>query len=317
LSLVVSFLLAKKANRLKTKSDQIMFIVGAAIFLPFFQSAQVGYSSLLLLFFVGAYFYCWLDRRDFLAGMALAFSAIKVQYLLLLILPAIVCKRFKLAGTAILSVAIFCGLSLMRVGLPCFLQYPAAVKTWEPIGNIYQMVNIRGLLSQFLPQSTAVPISTFASLFGIAAILFIWFVERRFHSRLSAEPGEGESGSHSQNVELWAISLTVVCALLFGPHAQMSDCTLLIVPAALTLHTLDLFKVLRMPDMALKLWHLIWLVSPALSIGLYIWWSVFNQWMSMRLDPFLLYNLALFAAGSWYYRSLFRPRNRIGVPPAG
>jgi hypothetical protein len=287
-----------RESQLLTAHQRKVFLVGAVVFVPFFQSLQVGYSSLLLLTIVAAFFWSMLKRKDIVAGLFLAFSAFKVQYFWFLFLPALMCKRIKTLMVGLPVAALLCALSAWRVGWSNIWNYPKIVLHGEPSGNVYQMVGFRGLISNFFPQSIAIPISGVVSILGSILLMYIWW--RADHWQ-------------SQSTLRWAAALTAIGSLLFSPHSHLSDCTLLLISAALTLSTVEFDEAMKINPMSLRIWHLVFLISPIMSIVLFIYWAVLGQWMNMTIDPFLIFNIALFGSALAYFFQL--PKN-AEQPPA-
>lgn len=281
-------LLLLRESQLLPARQHRTFLVGAVVFVPFFQSLEVGYSSLLLLIILAAFFWAFLTRKDVLAGLMLACSAFKVQYFWFLFLPALFCKRIKTLAVGLPAAAMLCALSAWRVGWSNIWNYPRIVLAGEPSGNVYQMVGFRGLISNFVPQSIAIPASGVVSICGSILLMYIWWRANK---------------SKNQTEMRWAAALTATSALLFSPHSHMSDCTILLISAALTLSTLEFDEAVKLKPISLRIWHLVYLISPVLSIALFIYWGILGQWLNMTIDPFLIFNIALFGSGLAYFLS--------------
>jgi hypothetical protein len=286
-----------KRTDILTHRQQLFFLAACIVYLPVSQSIQIGYSSLLLFALVSAYFIFFQKRRDILAGMFLALTTIKFQYIWALLIPVVILKRFKLAASAFIGLVLLVGLSALRVGVSTVINYPSSLMNAEHATNINQMVNFRGLFFNLLPESLAFPATALTTVMGGLFLLYVWIVAVR------------EYNQKDKNAQHWAIALTAVSCLLFSPHVQMSDCALLIIAAAYTLPMIDFQSAWSLKSMALKIWCMTILLSPLISVALFVYWAVLNHWWTMGLDPFALYNLIMFASGAVYFCQTFsKPR---------
>src|SRR5262249_42487200 len=117
----------------------------------------------------------------------------------------------------------------------------------------------------------ALVLSSIVVFASLVPLIFLW-------SRLKQEPKEAF---------LWAMSATIILALVLSAHTHIYDDTLLLVPAALTL---PLLFDAEENSVCACLWRIIFLSFPWLSWGLLF---SCNHFDSIKRTPFALLNIVL------------------------
>jgi hypothetical protein len=210
---------------------------------------QTGWLNLAL---VAAFFAALLAKKDIPGGMALAFSTIKPQLLLLLFLPVLFLKRWQLLAVAFGCEMLLLLLAGSAVGFSNIIGYPGillhAESAYARNGlNPELMVCLRAPLSLLLPQSMAFLISGLTVLAGAALICLLW------------------RHADSAEKQIRATALSAVVYLIFSPHAFLYDCLLLIIPLLLTYPSNGLSKAFAQMTGNERGWLAILLLAPLLA----------------------------------------------------
>jgi hypothetical protein len=197
----------------------ILFAGGASM--PSIITLYFGQISWFLAAFVALYITFWLQKRDYLAGIFLAFTTVKPQYSFMLAIPALAEKRYKLIAAAFACELFLLFLAGITIGFHDVVLYPAILLSLEtkfPIAA-EKMVSLRGLLSAILPQSVAVPVSLIIML-AAAAALFVFCLRVK---------------NQTPALKRWTMACAILLSLVVSPHTFIYDCVLLVCVAALTL----------------------------------------------------------------------------------
>jgi hypothetical protein len=217
-SLVFSLFLLSIDSQNKEKN--LLIFLGLFYSFPAFQCLLTGQLSWLLLAIVSAYAYCLAERKQLLAGLLLAATTLKPQYMLFLFLPPLFAKQFRVIASAVVFEIIFLSATVMQLGWTSVLAYPTTLKRAEAICNFSpdMMPGIRGLLTSVLPQETALSISMFAMVCAFLGQMVFFYLKR---SQLGTKSGIAA-----------ALSITITAALFFSAHSFPYDSLLLAIPAA-------------------------------------------------------------------------------------
>lgn len=287
-----------------SRTQKRVFVLGSLVFLPTWLNFLWGQTGLLLFGLICLYFWCFLRKRDITAGAAVALTTFKLQYLFLLIVPAIVFRRWRLLAVAALSELLLLAVAGQVVGWENVLGYPKVLLQVETSSDFYgvfveKMSNLRGLLSLFLPRHITSSMATAFFLLGIAGSFLLW-------RRVLRTGSVSKDGISPVN---WAIALTLIICLLTGLHSHYQDCVFLILAAALTLPTLSLPEACKLLPISLRTWTLTILFTPIICCFLYVYYDVGRQWDVASVNPFVVIDSILLLAGISYFRTLTRSGN--------
>jgi hypothetical protein len=251
LALLALFLLISRQGYLKGPARGL-FLAGVLASIPSYLTIWHGQTTFLLTAAFALMALLLMQKRDLLAGLSLALTTFKPQYMLPFIALAWGMDRKRVLLALCLFEALLMAVAAAFIGPENIIGYPkvlaGAESTSRFIGvNPQYMASMRGLLSTFLPHKTAMVITTGLLL---AALLPMALIARAVIRRTQLD----QSGCR------WLISITFVIALIVSPHTHYFDCLLLSIPAALTLPTVDLAALMckRGSASGLSLWHRIW-----------------------------------------------------------
>jgi hypothetical protein len=204
---------------------------------PMTRAFLLGQTSLFLTGIIALYIRALIKNRALTGGLTLALTAIKPQYTVFLLIPALVQRRFMM----ILSALAFEGLLLLAayrtIGQANLLNYPSIVMHAEQTSNlaggfVAEMVNMRGLAANIFGDGASVAISTGAAALAWLLLAALWM---RFCPRF------GESGDLSVKLLLTA---TVLFCVFFSLHTHLYDC-LIVSCAYLVIGLSSFYSVLK------------------------------------------------------------------------
>ncbi|MCW5823849.1 MAG: DUF2029 domain-containing protein [Cyanobacteria bacterium TGS_CYA1] len=204
----------------KSKKVVAMVITLAALCAPpILRTFMVGQPTGILFCFFSLYIYFFIKQKDILAGVFLSLISIKPHYAVFMCIPALMQKRFKLVLAAAACETILLILAVWASnleGVLGYVHYVIATDTTAPEAEhlVSHMVNLRGMLSIFLPAQALLLLSLSISFLALMACGWLFF--------------RGKN-------ERWLFALLVLACLFLGPHTHMYDCLLVAIPAALTL----------------------------------------------------------------------------------
>lgn len=239
------------------KREQVLLAIGVAASLPSCQTMIFGQLAWFLLGVLCIFVWAFLERREIVAGIALAFTTIKPQYSLPLAVAVVLGRRFKLMAAAAVIEILLLILAGQTIGWDNVWGYPRILFSAEAQHPVAaeSMVSIRGLLSPFVPQSWALGLSTVVMLIALGLLIWPWYWATYKDKSASAFR--------------WAISIAILVGLLASPHTHVYDCLLLAVPACLTLPSVSLFNIVRLKDSAFRLWCFVLILYP------FVGWTLF------------------------------------------
>lgn len=257
----------------KAKLIAALITLGAISSPPFLRSFLVGQPTGILFGLFSLYIYFFVKGKDAPAGIFLSLITIKPHYAVFMCIPALIGKRIKL-----LLVCACCELILLLLavwassleGVLGYIHYVIATDTTAPEAEhlVSHMVNLRGLLSIFLPAQILLLFSlgiSFLALMACGWLLYKFKNENQF----------------------LLFSILIIACLSLGPHSHMYDCMLLAIPAALTLNTLTQ-KPLE------KLWVLELAFYPIFCTVYLVAMAALRETYYAFL-PYSIFNLALLA----------------------
>ena len=215
----------------------LFFWLAAYGSVPMWRAFSLGQTSLFLTGIIALYIRALIKNRALTGGLTLALTAIKPQYTVFLLIPALVQRRFMM----ILSAIAFEGLLLLAayrtIGQANLLNYPNIVMHAEQTANlaggfVAEMVNMRGIAANLCGDGLSVSISTGAAVLAWLLLAGMW---------LRYCPRFGESGDLSVKLLLCA---TVLFCVFFSLHTHLYDC-LLVSCAYLVIGMSSFFSTLK------------------------------------------------------------------------
>lgn len=289
-----------KSRQTFSTGEIIAFLIVATVAPPSLTCIRIGQLSWCILTLVVFFFYCFRQRREYLAGIALAFLSIKPHYFLFFVIPALVDKRWKILAAFGIVEAIFMIASGFVVGWSNIIGYPSVLLNRDataPAIEPQRMISCRVLFNAFLPSSTAQSASMIVMLLALATLVFIW------HRTLKTRP----------ELSNWAMSVTVIACLVASPHTHLYDALLLALPAAITLDTANLFAAFRLKDLTARVWNLTFIAyAITASFGFVAFTSLFRE----KLSPVILAcNLLLLCGAATILFLRLRTKTSIETAP--
>lgn len=256
--------LLRQNPNLTSFTQKAIFLLGAFVNMPSWYGLSIAQLHWFEFTFIGAYFMCLLKSRDILAGLSLVMVAVKPQYAVWLAIPAIVGRRWKIILCAAISAGILCAISAVQIGWQNIWEYPmlaARAASDQHIDSYAHMsrtfVCVRAIFSVLLPWSISLMLGSAIFISSLAFAGWIWM----------------QAAKGSLLVKRWAIALTMVLCLLTSAHSHIYDCVLLVIPAALTLPTLNLQRIATLEPLSLRLWSFIMIALPLLSLTYSMWYQ--------------------------------------------
>jgi hypothetical protein len=271
----------------------ITFCLYALWSLPGFLTLHLGQVVWLLLG-LDLIFFCGLLRnKDIPAGIALAFATVKPQYSIPLLAAALGAKRWKLAGTAILTLAALFILAGITIGFDNVARYPTLLHHTEQSDLTARvMASIRPILYAVLPPAPALQASMAIWILTSLGIAGLWFISR----------------DKNDATKRWLGALTILLALATSPHTHCHDLLLIAAAAVMTIGderrggTRDREAVSRSARVAAQIWLIILIIYPIAGFVFYVMpvGPHLSRW------PFVLTNLILVALAAICYSANFR-----------
>ena len=261
LASVALFCLRKMNGKLRNWEIPVV-IAATMASLPSADSLMNGQAAWFFLAVFAFFSYAFIANKQIIAGLALAVISFKPHYFVLLMIPSLIGKRFKMMLAAAVAIIVMLSLSAMIVGWENVLFYPRVLLQAEGNNNFAglfpeKMICLRGILSLLLERDLALHLSFAAYLAGLFATGCIWYlslVKKLFSNQ-------------------WATALMIMIMLVTSPHLHLYDCILVALPAALTLPTIRFSKVIFLREKSLRVWTLTLMLYPI------------STWFFMLLAP--------------------------------
>lgn len=269
--------------------DRKLFLLGVISCFPAYICLWHGNTSFWLLGWLALYAYCLYAKKDALAGVALALSTFKPQYVFPFLVPALAMRRWRTLIALAIAEACLMGLACLVIGSENVIGYPQIVANAESnptfIGVKPQlMVSLRGLFGQFLTNK--------GSLQATAAVMFVSLVPLYMLWRRVLKDG-------SVQRMRWVWALTFLVGLLVSPHSHVFDAVLLSVAGVLTIDSLSILDN-KNHGVWYRIWCIAFLLYPPLS-----WLANFA--IGYEISPiafFVPFNIVLLIAGVLAYRGI-------------
>jgi hypothetical protein len=236
------------------ESLSIIFIYYNSLFSM--DAIMIGQTAWFMLGLVCFFFGAFLTRRDYLAGVMLAASTVKPQFLFCLLPLPIFEKRWRTLLVAfVLEILLWAG-SIWAVGWDNVLHYPTILKTAEAqmFGNDNEyMTCLRGFLTVIMGRELGFYVSLACVSIGFALMTYSWYSNKRIY--------KGTIGNTGLKI---TIATFVLVYVIFSPHTFVYDCLLLAVPAILLLDDFSVEGVFQAKGME-RWWRLLLFILPLIS----------------------------------------------------
>ncbi len=236
----------------------LSFAVAVLASLPGWIVVLEGQVGLFSLFLLSVYFWAFQRRRDLIGGICLALSSIKPHYAIFLAVPALAGRRWKLLLIAAVAEASLLCLAGFTIGWTNVFDYPQILlhaETTMDFAGVHAdwEACIRALFSFFMTPKQALSASFVAMLLALAGSYYCW----------------RKALSGSSKLLNWTMAMTVVVSLSFSPHTNLYDWAALSAAAWVTIPTLSILNLIRIPYVPERAWGLLLFVYPVLS------WCIF------------------------------------------
>jgi len=226
-SILATWLLSRKSKFFHSVLNFLTLWLAIFASIPMFRAYALGQFSLYLLGLISLYFYLFFKagkKSDWLAGAALALTAIKPQYCLFLAIPALATFRWRIIAAASIGEAILLAMAVATVGMKNITDFPKIVLFADQTAlysGVFpeQMVNLRAIFCQFTSAHLAMQMASYLGFAAMLALLLLWY----------------KHGRKRPDLNLRLAALTICVSLTSSPHTNIYDCILLAVPAILTL----------------------------------------------------------------------------------
>lgn len=244
-----------------------LFLLACAAFYPSWVSFRTGQLVWFYLFLFAAFIYGFMGKKETIAGLALSVLSTKPQYLIFMMIPALIDRRWKIllwfalgeAALLLASTAMFSPANV--IGYPSILFHQ---ETSSKVIGVHpeEMVSMRLVFSLLLPQALALPVSVLFMFAALVLVAAFWFF-----------------ASKKKELSNWAFALTIATAVVSSAHSHIYDSLLLSLAAALTLKTMNLFQALKLEQKALRVWHVTFILYPLLGCVLFM----LHEWFPVPL----------------------------------
>lgn len=276
-------------------------VLGTFASVPGYWATLEGQLSWLMLGLFGLFYWALVKRRDVAGGLLLAVTTLKPQFTVFLLPAALAGRRWKLILVAGIAEAVLTVVSALAAGWWNAIMFP--VVAWKVqtaptfmgvrmlVEEVENAVGLKRLLIMVFPRDVAF---TIGALLVPLALIILWLIWRKAWT----------VGDQSLP---WAMSLTALTCLICSPYNHLYDCVLLGLPALLTLPSVSLLAVSRLPSAELRIWSALLILSPVLS------WLVFVMPVhGIKPGPLfaLCMNLLLAAAGSYVFARSIGPAGK-------
>ncbi len=251
--IIVLYRFCRDFRKMQAKESAYM-IMGILSSLPAYLSIWHGQLDYFILGLICLYLWWAIERKDIGAGIMLALTTLKFNYSLMLLIPVLFEKRWKLFLSFVATGLVLMVWASFFIGWHSIFSYPAAVlsndaKKEDPSAHFYLMVGLRGLLTHFFPADVNLHIALVAEIVSLVFVSWIWYRTVRVPQ------------ANSEQCKNWAYCITIITSLLVSPHTHMYDCLFLAICPLLTV-TLPLTGESIQKD---RLWILTWLCFPIVS----------------------------------------------------
>jgi len=227
-----------------------------------------------------------LKRTQILAGIAMAFSTVKPQYLLMLAPPLLIRKQWKIIAIAAVVELLLVLLAVLTIGWENVIGYPNTLLHAEhkyDNSSSEAMINLRGALTLYLNRDILVPLSLVSALGGLIAIAKLWFDTVKPH----IDP------QSAKTLMVRAIVLSTIIYLILSPHVHFYDGIMVMLPIVLCMPQMSLFAIIQEKHLLRKVWYFL-LIS---TVPIVLWFPYLNQSDVVACKAMFVIEIVLLAVG--------------------
>jgi len=245
----------RSVNQNKSIMIAVIF-AGVLASVPGATNTAEGQAAGIICGLIAIFFWAFQQKRHILCGVILGLITFKFQYLPFLVVPVLVAQRWKTFALMVLTDLLLLGATTLAIGVPNIFSYPAFVLKIESDPNFIglidptSMTNLKGLIEALYP-AVGLKFSFVLLIVAMLALAKIW-----------------SDTANRNDAFPWAVSLTVVVALMFSPHTHNYDNILLVIPFLYACPYLTLAESFAVKSLPLKLWNVILILLPALTWAL-------------------------------------------------
>lgn len=223
LALVTCYPLAINAITKQSLACNIVIIFCIVANIQGTETISKGQPAFFLLALLSVFFWAWIKKIDWVAGLAIGILCFKPHYGLFFLTPFLVARRWRALASCLATAGMLLILGGFLIGFENVINFPKII-AHQDTGSCFGMVSLRYVLFRFLNDLQALHISLGIMLVGLVLNLVLWW------------QGVKNSLDHS-----WLFSCTTLLCLLASPHTYHYDLIMLgllvvtIVPAR-TMH---------------------------------------------------------------------------------
>jgi Glycosyltransferase family 87 len=254
------------------RRDVALFVLAGLTTHPFLFNELDGQTGAVVAALTGAYVVALLSRRYWLAGVFLGLMLVKPTTLPFLLPMLLVYRRFKVMFGAAVTALVSISAAVVWFGPDTMMHYPTILREVEQNSRNFlgvptnNMVNVRCMLSYFLPEAVSFDVAVVVM--GFAMVALFW---------LSLKV----SNRQDKVLEAQMLSISILAAALFSPHILVHDLAVVAVAGALTWRT---FKGAAWQSLgATRFWQALLVIYPLFGIVSFI---AINQLSDKRLEVF-------------------------------
>lgn len=275
------------------KKKRFLFILAVLVSQPFWYQIRTGQTSFITICGACLYFLGVLFENQKQAGFFLGLTALKLQHTAVFGLVSLLRGMWKAAAISVvvalsinLLAAIILGFDSIANYIGIVLSADAATTTsgreWGG-GSEWNMENIRGFATRYLPDQSVRPVSWSFFAAGVGMIIFLI-------RKAGSEPDIEVRRLRMR----WALALVVVINMIVSPHIHVYDHWILAIPAALTLPTLNLLEAVDRKKPAFTIWTALIILYPLVT---WLCVGLSDAHIFDLSDSYLLMHTIILAAG--------------------
>lgn len=225
-------------------------VLGALASLPALRCLILGQAGFIMTALIALFFLLWMRRYPKLAGVVMAISTFKVQFLPFTLIPVLAQRKWNILIAFAIAEAVLLGASLLAFGITPVQDFirnttHMGSRPWE---GAYTMLCLRAFYS-YLPHQIEIPLLVITSLAGMVLVFWLW-----------KRAPELDSGPRS----CWLIASSTTLLLLTSMYTNLYDALMLAIAAVLTLRTAGTANLFS-GDIRSRLWWLILFTYPITS----------------------------------------------------
>lgn len=173
------------------------------------ETISKGQPAFFLLALESLFFWAWVKKFDWVAGLAIGILCFKPHYGLFFLTPLIVARRWRALLSCLATAGLLLLLGGLLIGFENVINFPKII-SHEDTGSCFGMVSLRYVLFRLFSDLQALHLSLGIMLVGLLLNLLMWW--------------QGVRKSLDQS---WLFSCTTLLCLLASPHTYHYDLIML------------------------------------------------------------------------------------------